>query len=139
MTIKGRISGLTVVNNMFTGNAKSSKPTISLDGKFTKIDQVVIDQNNVKGMNLKSTTGKLVVAGKGTKWTADFSSLLVFPNQINHVQYSIYQGSAEVFTGHALTKISDNAVVVESEQEVDGVISVVVDQYNMAGEQNFFM
>ncbi|KAL1833860.1 hypothetical protein DCAR_0103997 [Daucus carota subsp. sativus] len=137
--IKGRISGLTVVNNMFTGNAKSAKPTICLDGKFTKIDQVVIDHNNVNGMKLKSTVGKMVVAGKGAKWTADFSSLLVFPDQINHVQYSVYQGPREVSTGHALTKISKNAVVVESEKEIEGVVSIVVDQYSLDGEQYLFM
>lgn len=138
--IRGKISGLTIVDNMFTGNAKSSKPTISLDGKFTNIDQVVIDQNTVNGMRLKSTVGKLVVAAKGKKWTADFSSLLVFPNQINHIQYSVYlPGSTGVFGGHALTKISDNVVVVESEKEVNGFISVAVDQYNMAEEPNLLI
>ncbi|KAK1375727.1 polygalacturonase QRT3 [Heracleum sosnowskyi] len=138
--IKGKISGLTIVDNMFTGNAKSSKPTISLDGKFTNIDQVLIDQNTVNGMRLKSTVGKLVVAAKGKKWTADFSSILVFPNQINHIQYSVYlPGSTGVYAGHALTKISDNVVVVESEKEVNGFVSVAVDQYNMADEPNLFI
>ncbi|PQQ04006.1 polygalacturonase QRT3 [Prunus yedoensis var. nudiflora] len=39
-------------------------------------DQVVIDQNNVIGMGLKSTVGRLNVKGNGTTWVADFSSVL---------------------------------------------------------------
>ncbi|KAL8101404.1 hypothetical protein AgCh_033330 [Apium graveolens] len=140
-SINGRISGLTIVNNMFTDYGKNTwTPIVSLDGTFSKIDQVVIDNNNVNGMSLRSTVGKMTVPGNGTEWIADFSSVLVFPNQINHVQYSFYaHGFSGVFPAHVLTNISNNVVVVGSEKPVNGVVSVVVDQHNMIGESNLFM
>ncbi|KAK4710610.1 hypothetical protein R3W88_005123 [Solanum pinnatisectum] len=138
--INGRIFGLNVINNMFTGNPTKMTPILSLDGEFNDIDQVVIDQNNVNGMSLKSTSGKLSVAGNGTKWIADFSSILAFPNKINHVQYSFYcRGGVVGFPVHAITNVSSNVVVIESEKIVDGVVSVFVDQHNIVGEKNFFM
>ncbi|KAA8544732.1 hypothetical protein F0562_019564 [Nyssa sinensis] len=93
-SIKGQISGLNIVNNMFCGDPKNMVPIVKLDGQFTNIDQVVIDHNNVNGMSLKSTVGKLTVAGNGTQWVADFSWLLVFPDKINHVHYSFYTRGA---------------------------------------------
>ncbi|KAJ8545166.1 hypothetical protein K7X08_017749 [Anisodus acutangulus] len=108
---------------------------------FTDIDQVVIDQNYVNGMSLKSTAGKLTVAGNGTKWVADFSLILMFPNKINHVQYSFYSRGGEVvgFPAHDVTNVSSNVVVIESEKPVDRVVSVFVDQHNGVGEKNFLM
>ncbi|PHU25639.1 hypothetical protein BC332_03971 [Capsicum chinense] len=138
--IYGRIFGLNVVNNMFSGNPSKMTPILTLDGQFNDIDQVVIDQNNVNGMSVKSTAGKLSVAGNGTKWVADFSSILVFPNKINHVQYSFYcRGGVVGFPAHAVTNVSSNVVVIESEKTVDGVVSVFVDQHNIVGEKNFLM
>lgn len=139
--INGRIYGLNVINNMFSGNPSRMTPILSLDGVFNDIDQVVIDQNNVNGMSLKSTAGKLSVGGNGTRWVADFSSILVFPNKINHVQYSFYcRGGALVgFPAHAVTNVSSNIVVIESDKAVDGVVSVFVDQHNIVGGNNFLM
>ncbi|XP_059287045.1 polygalacturonase QRT3 [Lycium ferocissimum] len=138
--INGRIFGLNVINNMFSGNPSKMTPILNLDGEFTDIDQVVIDQNNVNGMSLKSTAGKLTVAGNGTRWVADFSSLLVFPNKINHVQYSFFlRGGVVGFPAHAVTDVSSNVVVIESDKPVDGVVSVVVDQHNFVGEKNFLV
>ncbi|XP_019231888.1 PREDICTED: polygalacturonase QRT3-like [Nicotiana attenuata] len=138
--INGRIFGLNVINNMFSGNPSKMTPILNLDGQFTDIDQVVIDQNNVNGMSLRSTAGKLTVAGNGTSWVADFSSVLVFPNKINHVQYSFYsRGGVAGFPAHAVTNVSSNVVVIESEKPVDGVVSVFVDQHNIVGERNFLM
>ncbi|XVF46061.1 hypothetical protein PTKIN_Ptkin02bG0257800 [Pterospermum kingtungense] len=132
-SITGQISGVNVVNNMFNGNPRNMVPIIKLDGKFSRIDQVVIDQNNVNGMRLKSTVGKLTVAGNGTKWVADFSSLLVFPDLINHFQYSFdiqkeAAAGAAGFPLHAVTNVSNNVVVVESDKAVNAVVSLVVDQ-----------
>ncbi|KAH7569685.1 hypothetical protein JRO89_XS06G0242500 [Xanthoceras sorbifolium] len=140
-SINGRISGLNIVDNMFNGDPKNMVPVIKLDGDFKNIDQVVIDQNNVNGMSLKSTTGKLSVTGNGMKWVADFSSVLVFPNRISHFDYSLYiQGGAPGgFVAHAVTNVSNNVVVVESDKPINGVVSVAVDQYNMVGENNFLM
>ncbi|KAK2635860.1 hypothetical protein Ddye_030652 [Dipteronia dyeriana] len=129
-SINGRISGLNIIDNMFHGNPKNMFPVIKLDGEFKNIDQVVVDQNNVYGMSLKSTTGKLSVAGNGTKWVADFSLILVFPNQISHFEYSLYIQGRVVggFVAHAVTNVSNNVVVVESDKAINGVVSVAVDQ-----------
>lgn len=127
-SIQGKVFGLNVVDNMFNGSPQNKVPIIKLDGEFTKIDQVVIDRNNVIGMSLKSTVGKLLVSGNGTKWVADFSEILVFPNRINNFHYSFYSQGVPKFTAHAVTNVSNNVVVVESEKVVNGVLSVVVDQ-----------
>lgn len=136
--INGKISGVNIVNNMFNADPKGTTPIVGLDGTFTSIDQVLIDQNDVvSGMKYKSTVGKLTVAGNATKWVADFSSVLLFPNQINHFQYSFYvHGMPNGFPIHAITNVSNNVVVVESDKLVNAVVSVIVDQCNMAGESN---
>ncbi|KAL6282978.1 hypothetical protein ACE6H2_013907 [Prunus campanulata] len=125
-SVNGKIFGLNIVNNMFTGS--SQVPIVQLEGQFGDIDQVVIDQNNVVGMGLKSTVGRLNVEGNGTKWVADFSSVLVFPNRIKNFQYSFYTKGEAKFTAHAVTNVSNNVVVVESEKVVNGVVSLVVHQ-----------
>ncbi|MBA0863727.1 hypothetical protein Goshw_025016 [Gossypium schwendimanii] len=134
--IKGQISGLNIVNNMFNGNPGNMVPNIQLDGTFSKVNQVVIQHNNVNGMSLKSTVGEMTVAGNGTKWVADFSSLLVFPDRINHFQYSfhIQKEVSAGFPVHAVTNRSNNIVVVESDKAVNAVVSVAVDQFNRIGE-----
>ena len=126
--IKGQILGLNVVDNMFIGDSKKKVPIVALDGQFSNIDQVVIDRNNVNGMSLRSTIGKLTVAGNGTKWVADFSSVLVFPNRISHFQYSFYAQDEPKFVAHSVTNVSDNVVVVESDKEAKGLVSFIVEQ-----------
>ncbi|KAG6641441.1 hypothetical protein CIPAW_09G073500 [Carya illinoinensis] len=137
-SIKGQVSGLNIVDNMFSGQAGNMVPIVQLDGKFNYIDQVVIDRNNVNGMSLKSTVGKLTVAGNGTRWEANFSSVLVFPHRINNLQYSLHTRGEPKFTAHAVTDVSNNVVVVESEKAVNGVVSVVVDQHSDTGEKQVF-
>lgn len=137
-SIKGQISGLNIVDNMFSGRAGNMVPIVHLDGKFNYIDQVVIDRNNVNGMSLKSTVGKLTVAGNGTRWEANFSSVLVFPHRINSLHYSLHTRGEPKFTVHAVTNVSNNVVVVESEKAVNGVVSVVVDQHSDTGEKQVF-
>jgi hypothetical protein len=138
-SVNGQISGLNIVDNMFSGQADKMVPIIKLQGKFSDVDQVVIDRNNVNGMRLKSTVGKLTVAGNGTKWVANFSSLLVFPNRINHLQYSFYTKGERKFTAHAVTHVSKNVVAVESEKAVNGAVSMIVDQYSRIGEKNLLV
>nr|KAJ0222539.1 hypothetical protein LSAT_V11C200072110 [Lactuca sativa] len=120
-SVNGRISGLNVVNNMFSGDSRS---VVEIDGVFTSVDQVVVDRNSVKGgMRLKSTVGKMAVVGNGSRWTADFSPVLVFPNRISHVQYSIFNGGmVEGMGGHAVRNVSENVVVVESEKEINATV-----------------
>ncbi|XP_020109323.1 polygalacturonase QRT3 [Ananas comosus] len=138
-SIKGEISGLNIVDNTFTGSSNS--PIVKLDHSekpFTHIDQVVVDRNSVRGMALKSTVGRLTVAGKGSQWTADFSGLLVFPDRITHVQYALHSRDRRSIPVHALTGVANNKVVVEATGVVDAVVSVAVDQYLMPGEVNHF-
>nr|XP_043634380.1 polygalacturonase QRT3 [Erigeron canadensis] len=128
-SISGKISGLNIINNMFTGD--DSRDVVELDGDFVSVDQVVIDQNNAKGrMRLKSTIGKMSVAGNGTMWIADFSTVLVFPNRISHVQYSVYNsaGSIEGMGGHGVTNVTGTIVVVETEKQMNGIVWFLVDQ-----------
>ncbi|KAM7530305.1 hypothetical protein LguiB_033715 [Lonicera macranthoides] len=140
-SINSRISGLNIVNNMFSGDAKNMVPIVSLQGEFTSVDQVVVEHNNVNGMGLRSTVAKMAVAGNGTRWVADFSPVLLFQNRISHFQYSFYVQvvAGGAFPSHYVTNVSNNVVVVESDRAVNGVVSFAVDQYNMPGERNIFM
>nr|KYP62326.1 Polygalacturonase QRT3 [Cajanus cajan] len=127
-SIKGKVSGLNIVDNMFSGNSKSKVPIITLDGEFSEIDQVVADRNNVMGMSLRSTVGKLSVAGNGTKWVADFSNVLLFPNRISNFQYSFHAQGEDKFLAHSVTNVTNNVVVVESEKPAQGLVSFLVEQ-----------
>ncbi|CAI0439334.1 unnamed protein product [Linum tenue] len=136
-SVKGGTTGLTVFNNYFVGFAGA--PMIELQGKFTMVHDVLVDQNQGKFLNVQSTSAKVTVAGKGKKWVADFSKKLVFPNKIDHFQYSfaVNVWGGPRFPIHAATNVSGNVVVVESEDEVDAVVSVMVDQVNPVGEETF--
>ncbi|KAJ1430493.1 Pectin lyase fold/virulence factor [Sesbania bispinosa] len=127
-SVKGQILGLNIVDNMFSGDPNKKVPIVNLDGEFSNIDHVVIDRNNVNGMGLKSTVGKLTVSVNGTKWVADFSSVLVFPNRISHFQYSFYAEDEPKFVAHSVTNVSGNVVTVESEKEAKGLVSFIVEQ-----------
>ncbi|KAJ8758638.1 hypothetical protein K2173_000359 [Erythroxylum novogranatense] len=124
-SINGQISRINIVDNIFSGLATGNVPIVELDGQFRSIGQVVVDRNNAKNMQMKSTVGKLTVRGKGCKWEADFSSALVFPNRIEHFQYSVQTAG---YVMHAVTSISDNKIVVESSEAVDATVSVTVEQ-----------
>ncbi|KAJ6696044.1 POLYGALACTURONASE QRT3 [Salix koriyanagi] len=128
-SVKGLAKGITIVDNMFSGSNKGIE-IVQLDqskGIFKQIDQVVVDRNNVNGMNLKATAAKGSVQGNGTSWTIDFSPVLLFPNLIDHVQYSL-SSSGSVFPSHALRNVSENRVVVESDVAVPASVFVTVDQ-----------
>ncbi|EFH44155.1 hypothetical protein ARALYDRAFT_914649 [Arabidopsis lyrata subsp. lyrata] len=110
-SVHGKISGLNIVNSMFSGTAKFNFPIVKLKGEFHDIDQVVVDHNNASEMMLKSTTGMSKVYANGTRWVADFSRVLVFPNRINHYQHSFFAQSGQI-PANAVTKVSNNVVVV---------------------------
>ncbi|KAF2533718.1 hypothetical protein F2Q70_00032823 [Brassica cretica] len=126
-SVHGRINGVNIVNNMFSGDPKHNFPMVKLEGEFHEVDQVVIDQNNVEGMVMKSTTGRSKVSGNGTRWVADFSSVLVFPNRIDHYQHSFFAQSGQI-PASAVTNVSYNVVVVETDRAVTGTVSVIVYQ-----------
>ncbi|KAJ3707807.1 hypothetical protein LUZ61_011512 [Rhynchospora tenuis] len=139
--VDGEVHGLTIVNNMFSGNDQWV-PIVSLDqshAKFHKVEQVVVDNNVVNNMVLKATKARKTVTGKGKEWTADFQSVLVFKDLVSHVDYSLYvknHGGNMTLPAHAITSVKNNKVVVEATAEVDGVVSVAVDQYLAPGETN---
>ncbi|CAN6986417.1 unnamed protein product [Brassica rapa subsp. trilocularis] len=122
-----KIHGVNIVNNMFSGDPKHNFPIVKLEGEFHEVEQVVIDQNNVEGMTLKSTTGKAKVSANGTRWVADFGPVLVFPNRINHYQHSFFAQSGSI-PASAVTNVSNNVVVVETDRDVIGTVSVIVYQ-----------
>ncbi|KAL0762853.1 hypothetical protein Bca101_079004 [Brassica carinata] len=126
-SVHGRINGVNIVNNMFSGDPKHNFPMVKLEGEFHEVDQVVIDQNNVEGMVMKSTTGRSKVSGNGTRWVADFSSVLVFPNRVDHYQHSFFAQSGQI-PASAVTNVSNNVVVVETDRAVTGTVSVIVYQ-----------
>ena len=126
-SVHGKISGLNIVNNMFRSKSRKNFPIVKVKGNFHEIDQVVIDQNNISGMMLKSTIGKSKVYGNGTRWVVDFSHVLVFPNRINHYQHSFLVRSGQIVAS-AVTEVSNNVVVVETDRAVAGTISVIVHQ-----------
>ena len=128
-SINGLAKGINIVDNMFAGSDKGIE-IVQLDqskGPFKKIDQVVVDRNNVEGMNLKATAARGSAQGNGTSWTVDFSPVLLFPNLINHVQYSL-SPSGTKFPSHALRNVSQNRVVIESDIAVAARVFVTVEQ-----------
>ncbi|KAK6931894.1 Pectate lyase superfamily protein [Dillenia turbinata] len=125
-SINGVIKGVNIVDNMFSGSGQGIE-IVQLEGEFKKIDQVVVDRNNVNDMKIRSTVARGVVQGKGSSWTVDFNSTLLFPNLTKNVQYTL-STSDGLFPMHALRSTSDNKVVIESSMATQVSISVVVDQ-----------
>ncbi|KAI3944505.1 hypothetical protein MKX01_016297 [Papaver californicum] len=126
---KGEIHGVNIVDNMFSGSNKGID-IVQLDQSktpFTTVDQIVVDRNNVRGMNLRSTVGKGSIQGNGISWSLDFNGVLLFPNLIKHVQYTLSTSTGS-FPNHALTNVTGNRVVVESDKPVAAKIFVTVDQ-----------
>ncbi|KAK7859890.1 polygalacturonase qrt3 [Quercus suber] len=128
-SINGVANGVNIVDNMFGGSDKGIE-IVQLDqsnGPFKDIKQVVIDRNNVKGMNLKATVARGSVSGEGNSWVVDFNNVLLFPNLIRHVQYSLSATSSE-FPNHALRNVSGNRVQIQTNLNVSASVFVTVDQ-----------
>lgn len=127
-SINGVIRAVDIVDNMFFGSGGGAE-IVRLDetgGKFTSIDQVVVERNSVNGMTVRSTAARASLVGNGTIWTVDFSPVLLFPNRIDHVQYTMMAGSG--FPNHALRNVSGNQVVIESDVAVQATVDVAVEQ-----------
>ncbi|KAK9152205.1 hypothetical protein Syun_010514 [Stephania yunnanensis] len=127
-SINGEIKGVYIVDNLFNGG-DTGTAIVQLDQSktpFTKIEEVIIDRNNAKGMALKSTVARGVAQGNASSWTLDFSKALLFPNLIKHVQYTL--STDGTIPNHALRNVSDNRVVVQSSVAVPATVYVTVDQ-----------
>lgn len=125
-SVKGIVKGVNIVDNMFSGSGKGVD-IVQLDGQFGNIDQVLIDRNNVDGMNLKGTIARAAVQGNGSSWIADFNGVLLFPNLIKHVQYTL-STTGDSFPMYALRNVSDNRVTIESNLASPTSVYVMVDQ-----------
>ncbi|XP_068656259.1 polygalacturonase QRT3-like [Aristolochia californica] len=136
-SVKGVISGVTVVDNVFSGSDKGVD-IVQLDqsnAPFSTVDQVVVDRNNARGMRVRSTVGRGSTQGNGTTLTVDFSDVLLFPDMIKHAQYTLLpdETGSSSFFNHALRNTSGNRVVVETDSEVPAKIYVWVDQNSALG------
>lgn len=128
-SINGVMNGVNVVDNMFSGSGKGIG-IVQLDqtnGPFKNVDQIVIDRNNVKGMNLKATVARRSLQRTGSTWTVDFNPTLLFPNRITSVQYTL-STTGSSFPNHALRNVSNNRVVIESDMAIPASLFVMVDQ-----------
>ncbi|CAH8346011.1 unnamed protein product [Eruca vesicaria subsp. sativa] len=129
-SINGVVRGVNIVDNMFSGSGHGVQ-IVQLDQRnkpFENVDQVVVDRNNVNGMATRSTVAKASVDGNGTSWTVDFNPVLLFPNLIKHVQYTLVASEGGAFPVHAVRNISDNRVVVQTNAPVTAQVYVTVDQ-----------
>ncbi|XP_074585902.1 polygalacturonase QRT3-like isoform X2 [Curcuma longa] len=124
-SVNGVAKGVDIVDNMFAGGGRGVD-IVTLDGNFTSVDQVNVDRNTAKGMTVRATAAQAAVAGNGTKWTVDFSTVLLFPDRIGHVQYSMQSDTA--FFRHALRNVSGNTVVIESDVAIQATVYVEVNQ-----------
>lgn len=123
--VNGVARGVQVVGNIFSGLDKGVD-IVQLDGKFPTVDQVYVQQNSATGMSVKSTAARGSAEGNGSLWTVDFADVLLFPDRIGHVQYSLVAG--DEFPGHTLRNISGNRVVVATDKAVSATVHVLVDQ-----------
>ncbi|GAA0171079.1 hypothetical protein Leryth_000160 [Lithospermum erythrorhizon] len=126
-SMKGVANGVNIVDNMFSGSDKGVN-IVQLDqsnGAFKEIDQVVVDRNNVKGMNIKTTIARASMQGNGSSWTADLSQILLFPDMIKNVQYTL-SSTGNNFPSHALRNVKDNKVLIETNMVVPAATVFVV-------------
>ncbi|TVU15785.1 hypothetical protein EJB05_39323 [Eragrostis curvula] len=123
--VNGVAKAVQVVGNIFNGRDKGVD-IVQLDGKFGTVEQVYVQQNGAMGMTVKSTAARASADGNGTSWTVDFAPVLLFPDRIGHVQYSLVTG--DVFPSHTLQNVSGNQVVVATDKAVSATVHVLVDQ-----------
>ncbi|XP_061366706.1 polygalacturonase QRT3 [Gastrolobium bilobum] len=128
-SMNGVVNGVSIVDNMFSGS-NSGVEIVQLDqsnSPFNQIDQVIVDRNVVRGMNSKATVAKMSMQGNGTSWNVDFNNILLFPNLIKNVQYSL-SSTGSTFPNHALRNVSENRIVIETNEAVTANVFVTVDQ-----------
>ncbi|XP_078433616.1 polygalacturonase QRT3-like isoform X2 [Wolffia australiana] len=136
-SVDGVVRGVTIVDNLFSGGGNGVE-IVSLDEtarKFSVVDQVTVERNAVMGMKEKVTSAKASVSGKGTTWTVDFSSVLLFPDRIEGLQYTVAVNGGlgkEIvgppFSTYRVRRVEGNKVMVESEAAVSATVYVAVDQ-----------
>ncbi|KAL5098066.1 hypothetical protein RYX36_002393 [Vicia faba] len=127
--MNGVLNGVTIVDNMFSGSNQGVE-IVHLDksnSPFHQIDQVIVDRNIARGMSLKASVVKMFMQGNETLWNVDFNNVLLFPNLIKNVQYSL-SSIGRSFPRHAIRNVSDNRVVIQTNKVVTANVFVTVDQ-----------
>lgn len=132
-SIKGVMNGVNIVDNMFSGSNTGIDDIVQLDQRrcpFKQIDQVVIDRNNVNGMKLKATIARGTIRGNGSSWTLDFNSILLFPDLVKYVEYTLLSTSSDgsVIPKHVLRNVSNNQVLIESDVPVQARVFAMINQ-----------
>uniref|UniRef100_A0A7N0ZUK0 Rhamnogalacturonase A/B/Epimerase-like pectate lyase domain-containing protein n=1 Tax=Kalanchoe fedtschenkoi TaxID=63787 RepID=A0A7N0ZUK0_KALFE len=129
-SVNGVIDGVNIVDNQFSGSNQQNG-IVQLDESktpFNKVGSVLVDRNVARTIKIKSTVAKGLAQGNGTSWTVDFNPILLFPNRIDHVQYSVRVDDTALFPVHALRNTTGNIVVVESNVTVSASVYVSVAQ-----------
>ena len=97
------------------------------NGAFKEVDQVVIDRNNTRGMEVMATVARRIVQQNGCSWTIDLNSILLFSDLIKHVLYTL-STNRDSFPRHSLRNVSMNWVLIESDVAVSAHVFVMANQ-----------
>ncbi|RZB64797.1 Polygalacturonase QRT3 [Glycine soja] len=109
--------------SFFLGDANIAPK--SKNGVVNGVD--IVDKNIARGMKLTATVAKMSMQGNGTSWSVDFNNVLLFPNLIKNVQYSLSSKGSSF--PNALRNVSENRVVIETNEAVVAAnVFVTVDQ-----------
>ncbi|KAH7520967.1 hypothetical protein FEM48_Zijuj08G0201800 [Ziziphus jujuba var. spinosa] len=115
----------------YTGIVAEDPLQLHVSNSFFRGDAFValksVKGNSVEGMNNKATVAKGAVQGNGTSFTVDFNPVLLFPNRIRHVQYSLIATNG-AFPNHVLRSVSNNRVLVATYVPVSATVFATVDQ-----------
>ena len=102
-----------------------------MNGTYKSIRQVNISDNSNIGIDRdswRSTKATLTLTQRAaTKWIFDFGALLVFPEQIEKVMYSVTSASTTWFQ-HVARPANGSVVVIETSVPVDATVSIEVSQ-----------
>ena len=129
----GTVNALTIKNNVFfpTGPEPTGNRAIFVNGTYKSFRQVDISANTNIGADQNSwrtTRATLTLTQQATtKWVFDFNALLVFPDQIEKVVYSVTSASTTWFH-HVARPANRGVVVVETSVPVDATVSIEVSQ-----------
>ncbi|KHN47731.1 Polygalacturonase QRT3 [Glycine soja] len=111
------------LSSFFLGDANIAPK--SKNGVVNGVD--IVDKNIARGMKLTATVAKMSMQGNGTSWSVDFNNVLLFPNLIKNVQYSLSSKGSSF--PNALRNVSENRVVIETNEAVVAAnVFVTVDQ-----------
>merc|ERR1712039_894794 len=125
---RGTVQSMVVSNNRWSSEGKYTNDTIILDGKFTSVDDTVIEGNVADSKwHVKSTRATKTAAGNNsTLVTIDFTDDLLFDLAITEISCTV---QAWQFTDHVVHPPTNKKVtVVLSKPLASGKVTCSVDQ-----------